>query len=392
MIDRASPDYKSAKDRVKISHFIEKGYDIRGVIHVGANDGYEVQYYLKMGIGNVLCFEPLAEARLTLLDSDFGPGAITSLVHDCALGNYDGDGVLNVTAGDGKGSSLLPLPRWDKCVGQQSVSVRRFSTLYPDGPSDRYNCLVIDVQGMELDVLRGMDEHLKKFDFLSVECSAVPVYKGEATATEVIAYLDRMGFHQDSPVAAHDDVMFINRNVLHPPAAPKPLPSGTKLNCGSGQRPFGEGWINIDINPRWNPDLVADWNNLEMFEDGSMDLVVSCHSIEHAGCGESDGFIREAHRVLRDGGSLIVLVPDMKALAQRWLSGGIDEQIYMTNVYGAYMGHEEDRHRWGWSRQGLVDNLRRIAKWSDVHAFNDRVIPEADIPSDWWMTSLECVK
>lgn len=166
------------------------------------------------------------------------------------------------------------------------------------------------------------------------------------------------------------------------------------LNCGSGQRPFDrkEGWVNIDINPKWKPDVLGHWNNLTPFEDNSVDFVVSCHSIEHVGCGEADGFIAEAYRVLRMGGSLIVLTPNMKALAERWLSGQMSEQLYMTNVYGAYMGDEGDRHRWGWSDVGLHAYLSRCGRWSDVREFDNRKIPGADIPSDWWMNSFECIK
>ena len=42
VIDRASSQYQAVKDKVKIGYFTERGYDIIGLIHVGANDGYEV--------------------------------------------------------------------------------------------------------------------------------------------------------------------------------------------------------------------------------------------------------------------------------------------------------------------------------------------------------------
>lgn len=166
-----------------------------------------------------------------------------------------------------------------------------------------------------------------------------------------------------------------------------------KLNCGSGQRPFDSaaGWVNLDMNERWNPDVIGDWNNLSMFADASMSLVVSHHSLEHVGCGEGSGFIQEAHRVLKPGGSLLVFVPDMKALAQRWLTGQIDEQIYMTNVYGAYMGDEADRHKWGYSGQGLWAYLKKF-EFSDVKAFNWRTIDGADLAKDWWVNAMEAVK
>ena len=168
------------------------------------------------------------------------------------------------------------------------------------------------------------------------------------------------------------------------------------INAGSGQRPFHSTpaieWTNIDLNLKWKPDVVGDWNDLSFIETDTMDFVVSHHSLEHVGCGEGDGFIREAHRVLKPGGSLLVFVPDMKALAQRWLTGQLDEQIYMTNVYGAYMGDEADRHAWGWSRQGLFNYMKRFP-FKDVRAFNWRNIPGADIAGpDWWITGMEAVK
>jgi len=210
------------------------------------------------------------------------------------------------------------------------------------------------------------------------------------------------------------------------------------LNCGSGQRPFGlprrtptphnwgcaicglsmelhgdrtrwmnpntnpcehsylpvgsNVWINIDINPRWEPDLIADCNHLSMFHEASVDLVISHHCLEHVGCGEADVFIREAWRVLKPEGSLIVSVPDMRKLATLWLSGELTTQIYMTNVYGAYMGHEEDRHRWGFDSASLSEALR-VAPWSQIIQFDWRPTPGANIArDDRWICVLECIK
>lgn len=179
------------------------------------------------------------------------------------------------------------------------------------------------------------------------------------------------------------------RDASHDPAV-----RCTKINAGSGQRPFdrSQGWINVDINPKWEPDLAADVSNLPMFADGSIDMVVSHHCIEHSGCGEADGFIHEAYRILRPGGRLLVFIPDPKALCQRYLAGEISEYIFNVNMYGAFMGDEADRHRWSYSRQGLVDYLQAMEKWHAVYAFNWREIPGASLAQDWWITGIEAVK
>ena len=169
-----------------------------------------------------------------------------------------------------------------------------------------------------------------------------------------------------------------------------------RLNAGSGQRLFdtSKGWTNIDINPKWNPDVVADWTDLSMFEDGSADIIVAHHTIEHVGCGEARPFFKEAHRILQLGGSLIITLPSLRALAQRWLAHQIDDYTFMVSTYGAYMGDEEDRHLWGYTLDSLTDELRESTndEWHAIKLFDWREIVGADIARDWWIWGMEAIK
>lgn len=164
-----------------------------------------------------------------------------------------------------------------------------------------------------------------------------------------------------------------------------------RLNVGSGQRPFSPPWINIDCQPKWKPDVVADGANMPVFETGSADMIVLHHVLEHFGCGEADALIKECRRILVPGGSLLVFVPDMWKLTQGWREGRIDDQIFMTCVYGAYMGDPADRHAWGFSSM----SLRRLL-WSTGferdRVFNGRSIPGADIARDWWILGIEAIR
>lgn len=170
------------------------------------------------------------------------------------------------------------------------------------------------------------------------------------------------------------------------------------LNIGSGQRPFTSTpeleWINVDSvehegMPR--PDVVCDGADLPLLNE-SAHFVVLHHVVEHFGCGEAGGLIKEAHRVLRPGGSLLVFVPDLRALAARWLAGGLTTQIYVTNLYGAYMGYEEDRHKWGFDIESLGSFLVASAPWQSVARFDWRLIDGADIARDFWILGMECVR
>lgn len=192
-----------------------------------------------------------------------------------------------------------------------------------------------------------------------------------------------------------------------------------RLNLGSGQRPFDNScrhcklpshpnvpelreanhghafernWTNVDIEERWRPDIVADCSRLPMFEDGSAEIIVAHHTLEHYGCNEATTMLRECYRILAPKGSLIVCVPEMRELAKAWLRGQIDTQVYMTNVYGAYMNDEADRHKWGFDGLSLATYLMNVAPWARVKTFDWRAIEGADIARDFWILGIEAVK
>ena len=54
--------------------------------------------------------------------------------------------------------------------------------------------LKIDVQGTELNVLKGAKCILKKINFIYIECSLVPFYKKQMLFDEIVVYLNKCGF------------------------------------------------------------------------------------------------------------------------------------------------------------------------------------------------------
>lgn len=167
---------------------------------------------------------------------------------------------------------------------------------------------------------------------------------------------------------------------------------GAYLNIGSGQRPFAKPFINVDCQAKWNPDVLTDASNMPMFDSGTADCIVLHHVLEHFGCGEGAGLLSECYRILAPSGSLIITVPHVRELVKAWITGRMDDQLYFTNMYGAYLGDEADRHKWGFTSTSLEKSLRAVAPWQEVGLFDFRPIEGADIVKDWWILGMEAVK
>lgn len=80
-----------------------------------------------------------------------------------------------------------------------------------------------------------------------------------------------------------------------------------KLNIGCG-RDIKEGWRNVDAMALpgvevWN--LTRRWP----VEDGSVDEILASHVVEHFDQQERCYVMNEAHRVLKPGGKMTVIVP-----------------------------------------------------------------------------------
>ena len=214
-MNRELDTFVDGENHCKISHFTRKGFDINGVVHVGTNYGYELEQYRKMGIEYFMGFEPLPSAieafgkkypTLATNKEYFFPVALGS------VGSYD---LLNIASGDGQGSTFLYPIEKEEFVDDVVCAVVMFDEFidFTRMPMDNFDCLVIDVEGMELDVLIGMEDNLDYFKYLNIECSKDVYYEGGVEADAVIEWLNDMGFIQDSPTEVHNDIMFIRKDI-----------------------------------------------------------------------------------------------------------------------------------------------------------------------------------
>lgn len=194
------------------------GCNTKGVVHIGSNDGGEISYYFDLGIDNIVCFDPLPSAGAELL-GQYGTDARVKFV-PIAFGRDQYFDQITVTTQHGQQSTFLEVINERVAYGEFSPSYRltvpvfRFDYFMQEAPGQMResikaaNCLVIDVQGMELNVLEGMGEWVNHFDHGGVECSGVPVYEGEAPESEVAEFLQARGFQVLNSVGEHGDLLF----------------------------------------------------------------------------------------------------------------------------------------------------------------------------------------
>ena len=178
---------------------VMQNLDCRTVVDIGANRGqFALVARHNFPNANIISFEPLPEPaevfhRVFSFDS-----AVT--LHKAAIGLVTGQYSMHVSARDDS-SSLLPISSLQEKmfpgtseVGTVDVRVAPLTTFVNENDIVNPAMLKLDVQGFELDALRGCVPLLSKFEWVYCECSFVELYTGQKLAADVIDWLSNKGF------------------------------------------------------------------------------------------------------------------------------------------------------------------------------------------------------
>jgi FkbM family methyltransferase len=181
------------------------GIKITGAIHVGAFLGEELSQYRALGLINTILFEP----QKKLFDIVNSKCIIKEKVFNVALGSKEDvvgmfisdrdGGVLN---GAGASSSILApkkhLTEHPEVTfpSKESINVKRFDKFVRENEIDvsNHNFLNIDVQGYELEVLKGVGQDLNNIQLIVVEVNRDEMYTDCPMIEDIDAYLKEFGF------------------------------------------------------------------------------------------------------------------------------------------------------------------------------------------------------
>jgi predicted SAM-dependent methyltransferase len=120
-----------------------------------------------------------------------------------------------------------------------------------------------------------------------------------------------------------------------------------------------EGFLSVDIDPSYHPDICADITDMNSIEDGSCSEIIASHVLEHLEWPDSFLAMAEMSRVTRIGGKVRIAVPDLLSLLNLMFT----ESPYaaMGMIYGS--GGKDnpfERHRYGFTAFMLIEILSAL--------------------------------
>lgn len=169
-----------------------------------------------------------------------------------------------------------------------------------------------------------------------------------------------------------------------------------KVNLGSGYIGLDD-WVNIDNSmlarfSKWHlihllvrlriiphkpwgyvkwprKILVRDLRRPFPFRDSSVDFVYTSHTLEHFKRYECLSILKETHRVMKEGGTIRVVVPDVELIANKYLQR--DKKFFLEG-----MEHKPDRlladmfldiffMDQNYSKRGLKGNI--LTRFTSLH-------------------------
>lgn len=184
-----------------------------------------------------------------------------------------------------------------------------------------------------------------------------------------------------------------NSQVLYamPPNAPQGNPAwaikppGTKMIADIGSGPVSpymldEGKVvSFDIREESKPDVVCDVRRIPV-PDQTFDIVFSSHVLEHFGWSGIEKVLKEWCRLLKVGGELRLVVPNLRYVAQRLLDDSVNPTDFWV-LYGE-QDYAKNFHAMGFTPKILKALVESLGIFEDIQIHEGDVNGPPD-PSSW---------
>ena len=171
--------------------------NITGIVHVGGHHGEEIEDYINEGIQNIIIFEPLLN-NFEILQKKCEKLNADIVGHQIALGSEKKIVEMYVSSNDALSSSILKpkihLTQYTDILFDEKETVE--VNLLDNYETDNCNFLNMDVQGYELEVLKGGIKTLENIDYVYCEVNRDEVYENNAYIEDIDKFLSDLNFER----------------------------------------------------------------------------------------------------------------------------------------------------------------------------------------------------
>ncbi len=153
-----------------------------------------------------------------------------------------------------------------------------------------------------------------------------------------------------------------------------------KIDVGAGfpeswYEPEDKEWIRIDPYID-DPQVIKAFADKLPYEDSSVDLIFSSHTLEHIGKFKIVDTLKEWHRVLKPGGKLVVRVPDLAWCCNWWLNHQTAD--WDLDLIFGNQSREGEEHKTGFNREIMIDYLKeagfRVEKFEELDTHSQKTL------------------
>jgi len=182
----------------------------------------------------------------------------------------------------------------------------------------------------------------------------------------------RLNLSFDNPDFCWEDFIYINDSMSRQEFVESVRNQGLllrheiKLELGAGAAPT-PGFLHLDIQPGFHIEYVADAKSLPFLDD-TIAQIYSRHNLEHFTEAEAETVVKECLRVLKPGGEIYLIVPNMDFHIEQYYTG---DQAHARAGFWGWQRNAFDIHKWGYW-WGSLHNLLANAGFAHIEDFTGK--------------------
>jgi FkbM family methyltransferase len=172
---------------------------VKGILHVGAHKCEELEVYSKYTTEDNIYW---VEAIKDLVDQNLEKNPNLNLINE-VIGDEDGKDIEFKITNNTLSSSILELGEHKNLHPNVVVSkiikakTKTLKTILSENKlEDKFNLLVLDLQGAEMLALKGLDNLLSNFEVVYTEVNEKEIYKECCILEDLDVYLSKFGFER----------------------------------------------------------------------------------------------------------------------------------------------------------------------------------------------------